>query len=267
MCTLTLAWQIFEDAPVAVAANRDEAIEREALPPDVYREDPLVVAPRDAEAGGTWIGYNERGVFAGITNKWTAAELAAERSRGLLVADVLEAESAAAGAAALEDAVAEDEYDGFYLVIADQSDAYCYYWDGDLSRVEFEPGVHVVVNVAVDETVDVPSVRPDVGRQQADNARAVREALSVEEGSDESVSAWLERAGTVLGDHEYGVCIHENGFGTRSSSLIALGPDGGRYSFAAGPPCETAYEPVDLEAADSTETVGIGGECDAEGHI
>lgn len=267
MCTLTLAWQVFDDAPVAVAANRDEALEREALPPDVYREDPLVVAPRDAEAGGTWIGYNAHGVFAGITNKWTDDDLAAERSRGLLVADVLEAESAREAADILEESTAEDEYDGFYLVIADESDAYCYYWDGELSRIEFEPGVHVVVNVAVDDTVDVPSIRPDVGRQQAENALAVREALSVEDGSDESVSAWLERAGDVLGDHEYGVCIHENGFGTRSSSLIALGREDARYSFAAGPPCETSYEPIDLEEIDGDEPGGVDADSDVEGHI
>ncbi|WP_137290163.1 NRDE family protein [Natronorubrum halophilum] len=266
MCTLTLAWRVFDDAPVAVAVNRDESLERDALPPDIYREDPLIVAPRDAEAGGTWIGYNEHGVFAGITNKWTDADLAGERSRGLLVADVLEAESAAAAAEVLEDATERDEYDGFYLVIADESAAYCYQWDGERSRIEFEPGVHVVVNVAVDETVDIPTIRSDAARVQADNARAVRETLSVSGG--ESVSAWLKRAGDVLGDHEYGVCVHGDGYGTRSSSLIALGAEGrGRYSFAPGPPCTTSYEPVDLERGTETVASADNSDGDAEGHI
>ncbi|MXV64335.1 hypothetical protein GS429_20140 [Natronorubrum sp. JWXQ-INN-674] len=248
MCTLALAWQVFDDAPVAVAANRDESLERESLPPSRYREEPLIVAPRDAEAGGTWIGYNEHGVFAGITNKWAKGDLAGERSRGLLVADVLSAESAAEAASVLEDATERDEYDGFYLVIADADTAVCYVWDGERSRIEFDPGVHVVVNVAVDDIVDVPPTRSDVGHQQADNARAVRETLAVENGGDESVSAWLERAGNVLGDHEYGVCIHGNGFGTRSSSLIALGDErAAGYAFAPGPPCETPYESVDPE--------------------
>ncbi|QSW98799.1 NRDE family protein [Haloterrigena alkaliphila] len=266
MCTLTLAWQVFDDAPVAVAANRDEAVGRDSRPPGVYREEPLIVAPRDAEAGGTWIGYNEHGVFAGITNKWTDADLAAERSRGLLVADVLEAESAAEAGSILADAVATDEYDGFYLVLADASEASCYLWDGDLERVDFDPGVHVVVNVAVDETVDVPAFRREAGRQQADNASAVREALSVAAG--ESVDVWLERAGSVLGNHEYGVCIHQDGFGTRSSSLIALGADGARYEFAPGPPCTTSYERVALEddAASISDAAGDG-EFDVEGQV
>ncbi|MFB1063971.1 NRDE family protein [Natrinema sp. H-ect4] len=272
MCTLTLAWQVFDDAPVAVAANRDEALEREALPPAVYSEEPLIVAPSDAEAGGTWIGYNEYGVFVGITNKWTDADLAGERSRGLLVADVLEARSAADAKSIVEAATDADEYDGFYLVVADAADAFCYEWDGALSLTEFEPGVHVVVNVAVDDAVDVPSVRTDAGREQAANAKSVREALAPESG--ESAAAWLERAGDVLGDHEFGVCIHRNGYGTRSSSLIALGPETARYAFAPGPPCRTSYDDVSVRTGDGATDPEHGGHetdedsaLEGEGHI
>ncbi|RKD97122.1 NRDE family protein [Halopiger aswanensis] len=282
MCTLTLAWQVFDDAPVAVAANRDEAVGRESRPPSVYREEPLIVAPRDAEAGGTWIGYNEFGVFAGITNRWTDADLAGERSRGLLVADALEARSAAEAASIVEDATATDEYDGFNLVVADADDAFCLQWDGDLVRTNFDPGVHVVVNVAVDDDVAIPSFRTEAARAQAENARTVRRELSVsgvdidERGeleATESVSEWLERAGSVLGDHDYGVCIHGDGFGTRSSSLIAIrdgdragdgeGVVGARYAFADGPPCRTSYETVDLSAVADASAFAS----DAEGHI
>ncbi|WP_459884334.1 NRDE family protein [Halostagnicola bangensis] len=251
MCTLTLAWQVFDDAPVAVAANRDEALERPSTLPNIYHEEPLVVAPRDTEAGGTWIGYNEHGVFAGITNRWTDADLAGDRSRGLLVGDVLEAESAVEAARTIETVTDKHEYSGFNLTVADAERAYCYTWDGELDRLEFDPGVHVVVNVAVDDAVAIPSVRPELARVQASNARAVREELEVDPG--ELADEWLERAGDVLGDHEYGVCIHRDGFGTRSSSLIALG-ETTTYEFADGPPCRTAYE----------ELSSVG---DLEGHI
>jgi hypothetical protein len=65
--------------------------------------------------------------------------------------------------------------------------------------------------------------------------------------------SWLDRAGSVLGDHEYGVCLHHENFGTRSSSLIRLGTDDVTYQFADGPPCETPFEPV-AEAAIRTAT-------------
>ncbi|AFZ71475.1 NRDE family protein [Natronobacterium gregoryi] len=275
MCTLTLAWQVFDDAPVAVAANRDERLERDSISPDVYSEEPRVVAPQDAEAGGTWIGYNEFGVFAGITNRWIDHELAGDRSRGLLVADVLKARSAAEAAALVEDTTAADEYDGFHLVIADAENAYCYQWDGDLEITEFDPGVHVVVNVAVDDDADVPSARADAARAQAENGREIRKELSVltdERGEPtETVTAWLERAGDVLGDHEYGVCLHENGFGTRSSSLIAIGPEqsppAARYSFAAGPPCQTEYDRLEVSLSEPETETDTTSEVDDERHI
>ncbi|OAQ53869.1 hypothetical protein HTG_06270 [Natrinema mahii] len=267
MCTLTLAWQVFEEAPVAVAANRDEAIGRASEPPGVYREEPLIVAPRDAEAGGTWIGYNDHGVFVGITNKWATPDLAGERSRGLLVADVLEARSAAEARSIVADATEADEYNGFYLVVADADAAVCYQWDGDLALTEFGPGVHVVVNVAVDDDVDVPAGRAAVGREQAANARAVRTALAPD--PDETVGDWLERGAAVLSDHDYGVCIHQDGFGTRSSSLLALGPETTRYEFAPGPPCRTSYDAVSLpeRASGAVEDERADSPIDGEGHI
>ena len=252
MCTLTLAWRAFPDAPVAVAANRDEATDRPSTPPSIRTADtadsgssgPRYLAPRDERAGGTWIGVNEHGVFAGITNRWTDAELAGDRSRGLLVGDTLRESSAAAAASVVRDAVERNEYDGFNLVVADDSDAFLFEWDGSLSETTLDPGVHVVVNVGADDEFDVPSQRSEVGEQQATNARRARDELAVRD--DESVSDWMARARAVLGDHEYGLCIHGEGYGTRSSSLVVVDNTGSvTYEFAGGPPCETEFEQID----------------------
>ncbi|MFC4360150.1 NRDE family protein [Halobium salinum] len=244
MCTLTLAWQVFEDAPVVVAANRDEALDRPSEPPRARDFDgTAVVAPADAQAGGTWVGYNEHGLFVGVTNRWVGG-LAAERSRGLLVRDALRQGSADAAVRMVEDAVADHEYDGFNLVVADAESATLLEWDGHLHVREYAPGVHVVVNVGTDDSFFVPDRRPEAGRQQAENARTVREALDPRAG--ETADDWLDRAADVLGDHEYGVCVHGVGYGTVSSCLIRLGRDGSRrYEFAPGPPCTTDFDPVE----------------------
>jgi len=247
VCTLTLAWQVFDDAPVAVAANRDEALEREALPPAVYSEEPLIVAPSDAEAGGTWIGYNEYGVFVGITNKWTDADLAGERSRGLLVADVLEARSAADAKSIVEAATDADEYDGFYLIVADAADAFCYEWDGALPDRVRAGGSRRRQRRR--RRRGRRPVGPDRCGSRASGEREIS-ARGARARVRESAAAWLERAGDVLGDHEFGVCIHRNGYGTRSSSLIALGPETARYAFAPGPPCRTSYDDVSVRTGD-----------------
>ena len=93
VCTLVVAWRVFETAPVCVAANRDESFDRPAAPPSVREGDPAVLAPRDERAGGTWLGYNEAGVLAAITNRWAAGDgvVTPQRRRHLRGIDVLAA--------------------------------------------------------------------------------------------------------------------------------------------------------------------------------
>jgi uncharacterized protein with NRDE domain len=250
VCTLTLAWQTFPDAPVVVAANRDERRDRPSEPPRRTESNPSVVAPRDARAGGTWIGHNDAGLFVGITNRWIDGATA-ERSRGLLVADALREPDATSAARLVERSVDTHDYDGFNLVVADRTAAFLFEWDGHLRVSQLDPGVHVVVNSgaalggggAVTDAFVTPDepARAERATEQAANARAVRTALTPEPG--EGSADWLDRAAAVLADHEFGVCIHEDGYGTRSSSLLRLG-DEPTYRFAPGPPCETAYDPV-----------------------
>jgi uncharacterized protein with NRDE domain len=252
VCTLTLAWQAFADAPVVVAANRDEALDRPSEPPGRVSGTPGFVAPRDAEAGGTWIGVNDAGVFVGITNRWVPVDGGGERSRGLLVWDALGATSAEEATRLVETALREDRYEGFNLVLADADAAVLVEWDGQARVRNLSPGVHVVVNVGADGEFFEPERRPEAGPEQADSARRVREALWPEPG--ERSDAWLDRAAVVLADHDYGVCVHddEGRYGTRSSSLVAVHDDGRvDYQFAPGPPCETAYGPIDATVGDA----------------
>jgi len=266
VCTLTLAWRVFPDAPVIAAATRDEAYDRPSEPPTVHPDGvapdrgpggsstpgdgsrsagdaPAVLAPTDARAGGTWIGLNDRGVLLAVTNRWTDADPAGDRSRGLLAADGLTAASAAGAARLLERGLQERSYAGCNLVVADPDAAHLLEWDGRLSRRPLEPGIHVVVNVGADGAFAVPETRADAGERQARAARRLRGELQPEPG--EAADDWLDRAGATIADHEFGVCVHGDGFGTRSASLVRVRTDGDvRWEYAPGPPCETPYEPV-----------------------
>ncbi|USZ68466.1 NRDE family protein [Halorussus salilacus] len=236
MCTLILAWRVFEGTPIAAAANRDEALGRPSRPPGVIDSEPEVVAPRDEEAGGTWIGYNDAGLFVAVTNR--RAEVEGGRSRGLLVRDALARESAREAVSFVRSELAGTDYAGFNLVVADADDAALLAWDGVLRETRFDPGVHVVVNEGHD--ADAPK------------AERIREAVRPDPETD--AEEWFERAGAVLRDHDLDACVHGEAFGTRSSSLVAIDADrGGRYWFAEGRPCETDYE-----------AVAVGGE---DGHI
>jgi uncharacterized protein with NRDE domain len=245
VCTLVLAWQVFADAPVVAAANRDEVLDRPSDPPELLDGSPRVVAPRDAEAGGTWIGYNEHGVFVAITNRWTDRDVVGDRSRGLLVRDALRQSSAEAATRYVERELDDRTYEGFNLVVADASAALLIEHDGATRIRNFDPGVHVVVNVGADGSYVVPADRPDAGEQQAVNADEVAAALVPEPG--ETSGVWLDRASDVISDHDYGVCVHRDRFGTRSSSLVTIGREGTSYRYADGPPCVTEYRRVESQ--------------------
>jgi len=242
VCTITLAWQTFEDAPVIVAANRDEALDRPSDPPEKREWEQTVVAPRDAEAEGTWIGYNEHGLLVALTNRWTGEENGGDRSRGLLVRDALGYESAEEAVRYVERDLDNRTYEGFNLLAVDRNSALLVEYDGIRRVRNLEPGVHVIVNVGADGNYEIPARREDAGVEQAENASRLREALTPEPG--ERGQEWLDRASEAISDHEYGVCLHRDGFGTRSSSLILLGEDDLSYRYADGPPCRTPYEPV-----------------------
>jgi len=258
VCTLILAWRLFADAPVAAAANRDEALDRPSSPPAVSGGDPRVLAPRDERAGGTWMGYNDRGLFVAVTNRWAGPDLAGERSRGLLVRDALDRATAREAREFVRAEIDAREYGPFHLLLADDRGATLIEWDGTLGVRGLAPGLYVVRNVGWSaafrpphdgkrdaEATFAPADGPgrEAGPRQHRSLRRAREALVP--GDDEGVDAWIERAERTLSDHEFDLCVHGDGFGTRSSSAVALGTDGKRrFEFADGPPCEATYEPV-----------------------
>ena len=256
MCTLILAWQVFDDAPIAAAANRDEALGRPSRPPGVLDDDPRVVAPRDDEAGGTWVGYNDAGLFVAVTNRRAGIE--GERSRGLLVRDALACESASAASSYVKNELADRQYAGFNLVVADSDEAGLLEWDGVLRTTHFDPGVHVVVNEGYNGAAPKArsirdAVHPDPLTEDTTDLQTdpTTDEERPDSGPEASVADWFERAKAVLRDHDLGACVHADDYGTRSSSLVAIDADGaGRYWFADGKPCETDYEEVAVEETD-----------------
>jgi len=67
MCLLVLAWMTHPRYRLVVAANRDEFHDRPAAPLAWWNEAPML-AGRDLEAGGAWMGVARTGRFAALTN-------------------------------------------------------------------------------------------------------------------------------------------------------------------------------------------------------
>ncbi len=68
MCLILFAYRVRADAPLIVAANRDEFYARPAALAHRWDDAPNVFAGRDLSAGGTWLGVSTNGRFAAVTN-------------------------------------------------------------------------------------------------------------------------------------------------------------------------------------------------------
>ncbi len=90
MCLILLALDAHPEFRLVVAANRDEFHQRPTAPAAFWADAPAILAGRDLQAGGTWLGIDRRGRFAAVTNyRQGQREPAASRSRGHLVRDFL----------------------------------------------------------------------------------------------------------------------------------------------------------------------------------
>jgi len=245
VCTLTLAWQVFPDAPVLLAANRDEFLDRPSEPPAVREWDATVVAPLDIEAGGTWTGYNEHGVVVTITNRWTDNEIEGTRSRGLLVKDALCCESALEAARLVERELDQRVYNGFHLLVVDANAAVLIIWDGQREIQTLEPGTHLILNVGANGVFQLPESYREAGERQIESAEKLQPALVPEPGED--ARSWLTRSSGLLADHKYGVCLHGDEFGTKSATRLLLSETDAVYEHAEGKPCSTEFKLVDAD--------------------
>jgi len=89
MCLIVLAWRVHPDLPLIVAANRDEFHARPTAPAAFWEDHPALLAGRDLEARGTWMGVSRSHKFAAVTNYRGAKEPRAVESRGALVSRFL----------------------------------------------------------------------------------------------------------------------------------------------------------------------------------
>lgn len=120
MCVLLVAFQDHPHFQLVVAANRDEFYDRPAAAAAFWPDQPRILAGRDLERGGTWLGIDTAGRFAAVTNIRGATPVVSGRSRGLLVSDFLGGALPPAdyAAALAQDA---DAYAGVNLLLGDRS--------------------------------------------------------------------------------------------------------------------------------------------------
>lgn len=125
MCTMVVLYRPGHPWPLLFAANRDEMADRPWAPPARHWQDRAnLVAGRDELAGGTWLGLNDYGLLAGISNREGSLGPAPDkRSRGELVLEALDHSDAKDAANALAD-VDVNAYRPFNMIVGDNRDVF-----------------------------------------------------------------------------------------------------------------------------------------------
>jgi uncharacterized protein with NRDE domain len=147
---MIFAHRVAPDYPLVVAANRDEFHARPTAPSEFWPDCPEVLAGKDLQQGGTWMGVTRTGRFAAVTNyRDPDGPVDAPRSRGDLPLGYLARELAPQ--AYLEDlATRATDYAGFNLLVGDH-DSLWYFSNGDQSPPRnLPPGIYGLSNAMLD---------------------------------------------------------------------------------------------------------------------
>lgn len=232
MCILIVLRGRNAEHPLVVAGNRDERTDRPASPPGLWvGEARRVLSPRDRRAGGTWLGVNDRGVVAGLTNVAGSPPVPEAPSRGHLVHLALDAADVEAGVAAVARRVEEAAHAAFQLVVADaRATVVLRHVGGRLQRIEWADSVLVVTN---EHGPGELAPRGLVAAQAP--------ALPLDRRLDALAHLLRDRGG----DGHHAICKRGFGYGTVSSSLLAVPRDPARglvWRYSAGAPDELPYK-------------------------
>jgi len=150
MCLVGIAIDHFADFPLVIVANRDEFHARPTQVLHRWTDPPGVIAGRDLQAGGSWLGATDKGRLAVLTNIRGHTEPPANApSRGALVTDFLISNlSAEQWLEQLQSRVTD--YAGFNLIVSDNArDIYLTNSYGDIQPLV--GGVHALSNGRYDE--------------------------------------------------------------------------------------------------------------------
>ncbi|NCI78439.1 NRDE family protein [Acinetobacter kanungonis] len=144
MCIVAIAWHILEHTPLCLISNRDEFYHRPTQALSAWSNSP-VIAGKDLQSGGTWMGVTATGRWAIVTNFRDGRDQQTyPTSRGHLVQAFLESDLAPIRfAKELEHQ--QREYAGFNLFLGDREQAIYMSNRGEAPQV-LAKGVYVVSN-------------------------------------------------------------------------------------------------------------------------
>ena len=225
MCIILFAYKTHPKYKLVLAANRDEYFARPTARVAFWKDEPGILAGRDLERGGTWLGVTRNGRYAAVTNFRDSSTIKpGAPSRGFLVSDFLHSEQSPADYLASIAPISET-YNGFNLIVGDGIGLF-YHSNKDPETKVLTPGVYGLSN----HLLDTPWPKVEKGKQALSELahqdaeiahEAVFDMLADHAQADDSL---LPYTGISL---EYeralsSIFISTPAYGTRSSTVLLI---------------------------------------------
>jgi uncharacterized protein with NRDE domain len=254
MCLILIASRIHPDYPLIIAANRDEFYNRPTAPLDFWDDHPEILAGRDLQGNGTWLGVSRNGRIAAVTNyRDPRSDKPGALSRGLLVSHFL------MGSQSPEIYIervghAGNLYNGFNLVAGDVNKLR---WFSNVTMTSsiLDPGIHAICN----HLLDTPW--PKLEKAKSGLLDIINENRNIDPEtifqllSDTSVppDEYLPDTGIGLEWERMlaSIFVQSDVYGTRSSSIILYNNNGllkfQEKTFTTPSPVPAPYETRQFE--------------------
>lgn len=228
MCLILFAYRVHPKYNLIVAANRDEFYKRPTAPVHYWEDHPQILAGRDLEKMGTWMGITTSGRFAALTNFRNPKEKTeGKSSRGEVVAHYLKGDQAPFDYL-LELAKKRETYPGYNLLVGDGNELY-YYSNLLTEPKKLEPGIFGVSNHLLNsEWPKVKKGKDGLMRVMNENGDdLVNELFTLLQNADPAPDELLPQTGVSLEWERIlsPMFIKTVGYGTRSSTVLLMTDD------------------------------------------
>ncbi|MFL6557631.1 MAG: NRDE family protein [Bacillus sp. (in: firmicutes)] len=225
MCLIIIAYQVHPVYKLIVAANRDEFLQRPTAPIHYWEDSPGILAGRDLEKMGTWMGITTTGRFAALTNYRDPMEVTkGMRSRGELVADALKHKGNVKDY--MQSLVGKkDLYPGYNLLAGDGTELY-YYSNKGQRLQNVGPGIYGISNHLLN--TEWPKVQKGKERMSkiinGEQDELIEKLLNMLQDTDHAPDELLPNTG-VSSEWERKLSplfIQSENYGTRSSTVTLM---------------------------------------------
>lgn len=228
MCIISFHLQNHERYKLIVVANRDEFYERPTKEAHYWDDHNQILAGRDLQEMGTWLGITKEGRFAALTNyRDLASEQPNRISRGEIVKAFLTGKTDAR--LYLESIRnSKNEYNGFNVIVGSPDDLY-YYGNRQSEIIHLDGGTYSLSN----HLLNTPWPKVEKARTMLQDYVTTHRNIDIEILFEQLINDELAPdqllpntgVGIELERQLSPIFIRTNNYGTRSSTVLLVTHD------------------------------------------